>query len=105
MKIIFNFLFYKIRIADARRMLLNSGYDVSQSFSKNIFHSWRWSFKRPSHKQINKYKPENIAYYFTHLEEVEKIAYEKLYFLDESSLESRSLYRKQAISPKYSYQF
>lgn len=37
---------------------------VSVTTIRRIFRSWRWTFKKPDYKQIQKYSNENISYYF-----------------------------------------
>ena len=40
-----------------------TGLNVSATYVKNVFKKWRWSWKKPQFKQINKYSIKNISYY------------------------------------------
>ena len=64
-------------------MLANGGYFCSKEYIRKIFHSWRWSWKKPSYEQLDKYTPENIQYYFGFLEWVSQQEPGRLKFLDE----------------------
>ena len=39
------------------------GYPVSITFIHWIFKEWRWSWKRPSFKQLQKYTPAHLERY------------------------------------------
>jgi len=74
--------------------------DVSVPTLSRIFLSWRWSWKRPDYRQLNKYTTENISYYFTYVMNIISLPCDKLKFADESHFVSKDLYRDYALSPK-----
>ena len=67
------------------------GFDdvPSHGWLSALFKKWRWSFKKPDVRRIQKYSEENIAYYATYLYCIQDIPWNKLKFCDESHFDSR----------------
>ena len=49
---------------DYLEILESQQFQLSKEFVQQIFHSWRWSFKIPSFKQLHKYSLLNREYYY-----------------------------------------
>jgi len=41
----------------------NLSVPVKRNFIQQIFVNWHWSWKWPTIKHVQKYRPDNIAYY------------------------------------------
>jgi len=63
---------------------------VSDMWVSRVFKRWRWSFKKASYQQLQKYTNENIEYYKTFLEALQDIPWIKLKFADEGHFKSKS---------------
>ena len=74
-----------------RRVLLENNFKVSLMFVSRIFKKWRWSFKKPSYEQLNKYTQENILYYATYQHCIKEIPWYRLKFADESHFNSKGI--------------
>ena len=60
------------------------GYKVSASYVARIFQKWRWSWKKPEYKQLNKCTHKNIQYYISYLRWLHsKSTWDNIKFLDE----------------------
>jgi hypothetical protein len=46
------------------RGLHRRGFLCSREYVRRIFHQWRWSFKKPTYRQLQKYTVRNQEYYF-----------------------------------------
>jgi len=80
-----------------RRKVKKSGFDVSRSYLCRLFKKWRWSFKRPSVKQIAKYTRNNILYYGDFLSGIKNIPWGKLKYLDECHFKRGDLHNRQSL--------
>ena len=60
-----------------------AGFSCSREFVRQVFVSWRWSWKRPSYKQIEKYTSRNIIYYIQFLSWINQQDPIKLKYMDE----------------------
>lgn len=49
------------KIAEYVQEIRMRGYDCKREFIRCIFRSWKWSWKRPSFQQLNKYTNSNLA--------------------------------------------
>jgi len=79
--------------------LKEKGYTLSDRSLRRIFKSWKWSWKCPDRKQVDKYKPENIEYYATYLYLVKDIPWKSLKFLDEAHFVPKDLHKRKVIGP------
>ncbi len=75
------------------------GLDVDRSFISRIFQNWLWSWKKPTHLQVQKFTLENIAYYFVWILTIFDMPWLHLKFLDESHFSTRSLRRSLVAGP------
>ena len=75
-------------LAQFCNLLAEDGYQVNRMFVSRIFRKWRWSFKKPSIKQIHKYKPENMIYYVQFVHWVETIPWKSFKYFDETHCKS-----------------
>jgi hypothetical protein len=73
-----------------RKIRTSLQLNISETYIRNIFKSWRWSWKNVEYKQTHKYKPENIARYGKYLLWVAEQDWKKLKFLDEAHFVNRS---------------
>lgn len=71
------------RPAEYVEILLEWGFDVKVEYVRSIFRSWRWSWKRPSRFQLEKYTEENMERYINFLLWIREVPWGKLKFLDE----------------------
>ena len=58
--------------------VLEYGFEVNRMYLSRIFRKWRWSFKKPTIKQIHKYRIDNIHYYGTFLTSITQIPWVRL---------------------------
>jgi hypothetical protein len=65
-----------------------------------MFKHWRWSWKIPVYKQIQKYTEENIEYYQEYLLNVFSIPMSRLKFMDEVSFSKKDVRHRKALSKK-----
>jgi hypothetical protein len=63
--------------------LAEIGFSVSTEFVRQIFIGWKWSFKKPSYKQMLKYTKDNMKRYKDYIEWIALQDLKKLKFLDE----------------------
>ncbi len=94
------FLLFEIRVREIQEFLTWYHFYLSTTFIKKIFKQWKWSFKKASKKQVNKYTQANIITYFRFGLFLDGVENWKLKYLDESHFESSSLQRKKGISPR-----
>lgn len=66
---------------------------------RRIFKTWRWSWKKPSYQQLNKYTPSNIAYYNIFLTAILGSDPFHTKFCDESHFISKDLQREKVLGP------
>jgi hypothetical protein len=64
---------------------------VSRSWICRLFKRWRWSFHSLKVEQVQKYRPDNVAYYGTYLESILQIPWVKIKYCDESHFISKGL--------------
>ncbi|KAM9980148.1 hypothetical protein ACTFIZ_006396 [Dictyostelium cf. discoideum] len=89
-----------LRVGEIKQKLKNHNVHLSNTSIKRIFKKWKWSFKKPDMKQINKYTQANIDYYKFFLEFINRVDWKDVIFCDEVSYQSRSLKPPKGISPK-----
>src|SRR5690349_20134467 len=65
-----------------------ASFNVSMMWISRTFKAWRWSFKKPDYKQLQKYSWKNIEYYGIYLAAVQEIPWAKLKFADEGHFKS-----------------
>jgi hypothetical protein len=71
------------KLADYVKELSKQGFNVSREFVRRIFVSWRWSWKKPSFKQLAKYSRKNVEYYHSFLSWIVLQDLHKIKFMDE----------------------
>lgn len=76
-------------LPEIKDFLATAGFDVRISFIRQIFKRWRWSWKKPSVFQVNKYRIDNILHYVVHCKAIQGIEKSKIKYLDESSFRAR----------------
>jgi len=82
-----------------QKALEKEGWVVSNNYVLRIFKQWRWSWKIPDRKNINKYTIENICYYAEYLFCIYNIPWEKLHFIDESHVFPKKLNNNLVVGP------
>jgi hypothetical protein len=70
-------------IGDYVQELQQNGYDCHREFVRMIFKSWRWSWKRPSYKQLQKYTTRNLQLYDAYEAWIKQQDLSKIKFVDE----------------------
>jgi len=80
-----------------QKFLADQNYNVQPQFIDRIFKRWKWTWKRPIRRQIEKYSISNIRRYFEYLYGVHNIPLERLKFLDEAHFVSKTLHRHEAL--------
>jgi len=75
----------------------NFNRSISRSSTSRLLKSWRWSWKVPSHVQINKFSQENMEYYYHYVNWVLSQNPEKLKFVDESHIVPKSVRRNKVL--------
>lgn len=66
---------------------------ISASYVKRIFYSWKWSWKKPERRQIQKYTVGNILYYAHFVSWITGLpSWQNLKFIDESTFHPRGLF-------------
>jgi len=75
------------------------GYDCEREFIRRIFKAWRWSWKKPAYKQIQKYTPENIERYNAYGAWILEQDLKKIKFMDEVHFVSKDCSRNSAVGP------
>lgn len=80
--------------------MVSSGAKISSSYVARIFRNWRWSWKKPSTQQIQKFTTENIEYYSQWVVLIPTLPFHRLKFCDEAHFVSRHLYRSRMIGPQ-----
>jgi len=79
--------------------LSDIGYNCSKEFVRAIFKEWRWSWKKPSNKQLQKYTQENLKRYADYVEWISEQDLRKLKFADEVHFVSNSVSRRRVLGP------
>ena len=59
------------------------GFYCSKQYISKVFKQWRWSWKKPVMKQIQKYTMKNIEYYYGYMYWLQSQDWTKLKFMDE----------------------
>jgi len=77
----------------------NAFQKVNYSDVRDCLVRWRWSYKVPSHIQLQKYSEANCRYYAQFLLAIQGIEWTKLKFLDEAHFVSRDLFNRKAWGP------
>jgi hypothetical protein len=72
--------------------LKEEGHLVDISFVAKTFKKWKWSFKKASVKQLQKYKKKNIDYYGTYILVINSSPWLNLKFLGETQLKFKGKY-------------
>lgn len=62
------------------------GFDLKVEYIRSIFRHWRWSWKKPSRSQLEKYTDSNVEHYINFVLWVKEVPLEKLKFLDEGNV-------------------
>jgi len=70
--------------------------DVQSSFVYHTLRRWRWSLKRPTRRQLQKYSQGNLLRYVRYVVGIFQIPIEKIKYLDEAHFVSRELQAKRA---------
>lgn len=78
---------------------LECGFCCSLEYIRRIFAGWRWSWKKPSFQQLNKYTQENIEFYVSFLYNIRQKDQRSLKFMDEVHFMARDVSRQRALSP------
>jgi len=81
------------------KALHKGGFDCHREFVRQIFKSWKWSWKKPSYKQLQKYTPENIRRYYAYADWIVEQDLSKLKFMDEVHFVTKDVARNRALSP------
>jgi len=81
-------------------VLSQHGLYCSRTRISGIFKKWGWSFRKPDHKQLNKYSAKNIQYYYRFVTALQNIDPKKLKYADECHFVSRELHRDLILGPK-----
>src|SRR5437763_1323366 len=68
------------KIESYLQTLNESEFSCSREFVRRIFAGWRLSWKKPSYRQLQKYTPHNINYYWNFLFWISTIPWQKLKF-------------------------
>lgn len=76
------------------RELHEAGYNCSRETVRCIFHEWRWSWKRPSFKQLNKYTEANIERYQNYIDWILEQNLLHVKFVDEVHFVNKGMYLK-----------
>lgn len=76
-------------LLEYQQLLASHSFLLSKTTLSRIFKSWHWSFKMAGVDQLNKYTPQNIAYYVGYVQEVAEIPWGKLKYIDESHFSSK----------------
>ena len=77
-------------ISDYLIILKNQGIECSSWVVRKVFQEWRWSWKKPCYKQLNKFTSSNIEYYRTFQLWISFQDKRKLKFMDEVHFMSAS---------------
>ncbi|MHB1873221.1 MAG: hypothetical protein ACYCT1_20605 [Steroidobacteraceae bacterium] len=78
-------------ISDYVSFLEEHEFFCSREYVRQIFKCWRWSFKRPTTKQIQKYSQKNVEYYYGYVSWLQNQNWIHLKFMDEVHFVSRGL--------------
>jgi len=70
--------------------------DVQESFVRQTLQRWRWSLKRPTHLQLQKFSQGNLLRYVRYAVGILQVPVAKIKYLDEAHFVSRELQTKQA---------
>jgi hypothetical protein len=79
------------KLGDYRFKLLELGYDCNRDYIRAIFKEWKWSWKRPSFKQLQKYTPENMGKYAAYVAWIAMQDLTKMKFMDEVHFVSKGM--------------
>lgn len=74
--------------------------DISTGTTRQFLKEMGWSWKVPTRFQIHKYNTHNLLRYFTYLDGVQQIPFEKLKFADESHIISKNLTKRKVLGLK-----
>lgn len=80
--------------------LIHLGFNVTKDWVERVFRSWGWTWKKPTHIQIQKYTAENMIYYGQWLKGIADKPWLHLKFADEAHFVSRDLYRNRVVGPR-----
>jgi transposase len=84
-------------IEQHRRFLARIGFTVGREFIRRTFLRWKWSWKKPQKKQVQKYTPVNIEKYTRFVVGIRDLPLEKIKYLDESHFVARDSLRRRAV--------
>jgi hypothetical protein len=90
---------------DFWRVLIDAGFRVSTGWLSNLIKLWGYSFKKVEYRQLNKFTPENMAYYTSFIALMQQIPFSRLKFLDESHFKSKGSEKKFTTLIRFTYQF
>ena len=71
------------KISDYVSELQLHGFYVKREFVRSIFKSWKWSWKKPSSKQLLKYTSINMEKYQNYVNWIAEQDLSKIKFMDE----------------------
>jgi hypothetical protein len=77
--------------------LNKEGFSVQPQFVRKTLHRWRYTFKKPVVRQIEKYTTTNIRRYANFVYGVQKVPFEKLKFLDEAHFCAKDCKKRKAL--------
>lgn len=78
------------KLRDYQNSLEVYGYFVSKEFIRKIFVEWKWSWRVPSYKQIQKYTEKNLKRYSDYITWISSRNLLNLKFLDEVHFVAKS---------------
>lgn len=79
-------------IRDLVKDLRSYGCNFSARYVKCIFKRWKWSWKKPQFKQLNKYSIKNIEYYGSFVFWLHSLTdWKQVKFLDEVHFVSKGI--------------
>jgi len=70
---------------------------VTRPVLYRILKKLRWSWRIPTRVQLNKFTAENMWHYIHHLDAIQDIEWNRLVYLDEAHVVSRSLHKKKVL--------
>jgi len=70
---------------------------VTRSVVQRLLKKLRWSWRIPTKVQINKFSQQNLLRYAVYIDSIQSIPWDKLKFMDEAHIVSRSLSKKKVL--------
>ena len=90
--------------AEYQSLLASHGFEYSSSWISKTFSEWNYSYHSIEHRHMDKFKTENVFYYFDYCQSLIALLsntyISKLKFVDECHIVSKGVSKQKGVGPK-----